>query len=206
MLRPLYRLPPGTRFRQPELDLTGTLLMVNECRARVRLDRPRQQVEFTGSDGSTRTFEASRSHETSWAPTVVVEALSIGPLVDEDAMATKTSATKTAGRQPDRKMGALEAAAKVLGETGTSMNAKALIEAMSTKGYWTSPGGATPHATLYSAILREIQKKGPQARFARAENGFVLAGGSTTPAKKAAAKRTMKKPSKANDVPNVPAN
>jgi hypothetical protein len=206
MLRPLYRLPPGTRFRQPELDLTGMLVMVNECRARVRLDRPKQQVAFTGSDGSTRTFEASRSHETSWAPTVVVEALSIGPLEDEDAMATKTSATKTAGTKPERRMGALDAAAKVLGETDTPMNAKALIKAMSAKGYWTSPGGATPHATLYSAILREIQKKGPQARFARAENGFVLAGGSTTPAKKAAAKRTMKKPSKANDIPPAATN
>jgi hypothetical protein len=206
MLRPLYRLPPGTRFRQPELDLTGTLVMVNECRARVRLDRPKQQVAFTGSDGPTRTFEASRSHETSWAPTVVVEALSIGPLMDEDAMATRTSVTKTAGKKPERKMGALDAAAKVLGETGTPMNAKALIEAMSAKGYWTSPGGATPHATLYSAILREIQKKGPQSRFARAENGFVLAGGTTTPAKKTAAKRTTKKPSKANDVPNAPVN
>jgi hypothetical protein len=27
MRRPLNQLPPGTRFRQPELDLTGTLLM-----------------------------------------------------------------------------------------------------------------------------------------------------------------------------------
>jgi hypothetical protein len=26
-------LKPGTRFRVPELDLTATLLMVNECRA-----------------------------------------------------------------------------------------------------------------------------------------------------------------------------
>jgi hypothetical protein len=31
-------LKPGTRFRVPELDLTATLLMVNECRARVRID------------------------------------------------------------------------------------------------------------------------------------------------------------------------
>ncbi len=120
-------------------------------------------------------------------------------------MATKTSATKTAEKKPERKLGALGAVAKVLGETGTPLNAKTLIEGIAAKGYWTSPGGATPHATLYSAILREIQKKGPQARFARAENGFVLAGGTTTPAKKAAAKRTTKKPSKGEDVPPAPA-
>jgi hypothetical protein len=116
-------------------------------------------------------------------------------------MATKTSATKTAGKKSECKLGALEAAAKVLGETSMPMNAKALIEAMSTKCNWISPGGATPHATLYSAILREIQKKGGESRFARAEGGFVLAGGSTTPVKKSAAKRTTKKPSKAEDTP-----
>ena len=46
---------------------------------------------------------------------------------------------------------------------------------MADKGYWSSPGGKTPHATLYSAILREIQAKGDQARFVKAERGkFAL--------------------------------
>ena len=40
-------------------------------------------------------------------------------------------------------------------ERGTPMTTKAMIEAMAAKGYWTSPGGATPAQTLYSAILRE---------------------------------------------------
>jgi hypothetical protein len=121
-------------------------------------------------------------------------------------MATKTSATKTAGKKCERRMGALDAAAKVLGETSMPLNAKALIEAMSAKGYWTSPGGTTPHATRYSAIQRAIQKKGPQARFARAGNGFVLAGNSTAPAKKTTVKRTAKKPFKGEDLPPTPAN
>jgi hypothetical protein len=47
---------------------------------------------------------------------------------------------------------------------------------MSAKGYWTSPGGQTPHATLYAAILREINVKGPEARFAKTDRGrFTLA-------------------------------
>ena len=55
------------------------------------------------------------------------------------------------------------------------MTTKAMIEAMATKGYWTSPGGATPHATLYSAILRELQKKGADARFTKVDRGqFML--------------------------------
>jgi len=193
MRRPLNQLPPGTRFRQPELDITGTLLMVNECRARVRLDQPQQLVEFTGPDGSTRTFRASRNHETSWAPTVVVEALSFEPLIERDTtMATKKTTKKapakktskaatkattktTRAAKSDGKLSQLDAAVKVLGEAGTPMTTKAMIEVMATKGYWTSPGGATPAQTLYSAILRELQKKGAEARFTKVDRGqFTL--------------------------------
>jgi len=37
--------------------------------------------------------------------------------------------------------------------------------------------GQTPHATLYSAILREIAKKGKESRFTKTERGkFVRTG------------------------------
>jgi hypothetical protein len=72
----------------------------------------------------------------------------------------------------DKKMSALDAAAKVLGEAKEPLNTKAMIERMSAKGYWTSPGGKTPHATLYAAILREINVKGKDARFAKADRGL----------------------------------
>ena len=200
MLRPLNQLPPGTRFRQPDLNITGKLLMVNECRARVRIDQPQQEVEFAAPDGSTRTFRASRNHETSWAPTVLVEALSFEPLSERDAtMPTKKTAPKSNKKvpapkaakpaaskaaaptktpkavKPDGKLSQLDAAVKVLAEAGAPMTTKAMIEAMATKGYWTSPGGATPWATLYSALLRELQKKGTEARFVKADRGqFTL--------------------------------
>jgi hypothetical protein len=55
------------------------------------------------------------------------------------------------------------------------MTTKAMVEQMAAKGYWTSPGGKTPHATLYSAILREIQVKGADSRFKKADRGtFTL--------------------------------
>ena len=75
------------------------------------------------------------------------------------------------------KLSAIDAAAKVLAETGEPLNAKQMIEAMSTKGYWTSPGGKTPHATLYSAILREITVKGNEARFKKTERGHFAING-----------------------------
>jgi HB1, ASXL, restriction endonuclease HTH domain len=58
------------------------------------------------------------------------------------------------------KLSALDAAAKVLGDAKEPMNTKRMIEAMVAKGYWKSPGGQTPHATLYSAMLREVETKG----------------------------------------------
>ena len=87
----------------------------------------------------------------------------------------KAAAKKTPADATDKKLSAIDAAAKVLGESKEPLNAKEMVEAMSAKKYWTSPGGKTPHATLYSAILREIQKKGDDARFCKVERGrFTL--------------------------------
>ena len=84
----------------------------------------------------------------------------------------KTKApAKKAGTTKAKKLSALDAAAKVLAETGQPMNCLEMIQAMAGKGYWTSPGGLTPHATLYSAIAREIGRKGANARFKKTERG-----------------------------------
>ena len=55
------------------------------------------------------------------------------------------------------------------------MNCGELIEAMAAKSLWTSPGGKTPAATLYSAILREINVKGKESRFKKTERGRFAA-------------------------------
>ena len=93
----------------------------------------------------------------------------------------KTASKKTAPVTLAEKMSALDAAARVLAESGEPMNAKAIIEAMATEGYWTSPGGKTPHATLYAAILREIGVKGDASRFRRTTKGHFAAVGTTEP-------------------------
>jgi hypothetical protein len=82
---------------------------------------------------------------------------------------------KTKKAKADGKMSAIDAAAKVLADTREPMNCKAMIEAMATSGLWTSPGGKTPHATLYSAIAREINEKGNDARFVKVERGQFAA-------------------------------
>jgi hypothetical protein len=69
------------------------------------------------------------------------------------------------------KLSALDAAAKILEETGQAMTCQEMIDAMAKKGYWSSPGGRTPAATLYSAILRELKATGDQGRFVKTERG-----------------------------------
>lgn len=116
--------------------------------------------------------------------------------VETTADAKPAKAKKPAKEKVPGKLSALDAAAKVLAESGEPMTSKAMIDAMATKGYWTSPGGKTPQATLYAAILREIQTKGGDARFTKTERGhFALATGTNTPAKPAA-KATGKKAAK----------
>ncbi len=65
----------------------------------------------------------------------------------------------------------------MLAESNAAMHCKEMIDAMAAKGYWSTPGGRTPHATLYSAITREIAMKGDDSRFRKAERGrFELVG------------------------------
>ena len=84
----------------------------------------------------------------------------------------KEAAPKAPKAAPkDKKLSALDAAAKVLQEAGQPMNCQEMIAAMAAKGYWTSPAGKTPAATLYAAMAREIKIKADQARFQKAARG-----------------------------------
>jgi hypothetical protein len=86
------------------------------------------------------------------------------------------TAKKSAGETKPKRMSGLDAAAKVLEESGQPMTVKEMVETAETKGYWKSPGGKTPSATVYSAIIREISSKGDESRFRKAERGkFVHA-------------------------------
>jgi hypothetical protein len=93
----------------------------------------------------------------------------------KEAAPASTRAKKTKAAKPER-MSALDAAAKVLQEAaGEPMNAREMVEEMSAKGYWTSPGGKTPQATLTSAIAREIATKGKESRFEKSSRGHFAA-------------------------------
>jgi hypothetical protein len=82
-----------------------------------------------------------------------------------------TAKSKPAKESKAKKLSAIDAAAQVLSKSNKPLNCKELIETMSAQKLWTSPGGKTPSATLYSALLREITTKGKDSRFKKVERG-----------------------------------
>ena len=97
---------------------------------------------------------------------------------DEKAKAADKAATKRAkskkadGEKKPKRVSALDAAAQVLAKAEKPMRAQELIAAMAEQGLWKSPGGKTPHATLYAAIMREERDKGGASRFRKVDRGL----------------------------------
>ncbi|MBI3467505.1 MAG: winged helix-turn-helix domain-containing protein [Planctomycetes bacterium] len=89
--------------------------------------------------------------------------------------AAKAKAAKAPARPKAKKvektMSQVEAAARVLEESGQPMSCKEMVDVMAAKGYWSSPAGKTPAATLYAALLRLIGKQGDEARFQKVDRG-----------------------------------
>ena len=90
----------------------------------------------------------------------------------KSAAARKAAAQKAPAETTEKKLSAIDAATKVLGEETEPLTAKQLIERMAAKGYWKSPAGKTPASTLYAAIIREIQRQGDDSRFQKADRGL----------------------------------
>jgi hypothetical protein len=94
--------------------------------------------------------------------------------------AVKPATASRIKTQPSKRLSALDAAAQLLAglskaEASTGITAPGLIDRMAKARLWTSPGGKTPAATLYAAMIREITKKGPASRFVRVSPGHFAA-------------------------------
>jgi hypothetical protein len=85
-------------------------------------------------------------------------------------------ASKAGKPKPDAKPKAakrpsgLDAAARVLAESKEPMGVREIVKVAFAKGYWKSDG-QTPHATIYSSLIREIAAKGKDARFKKTGRG-----------------------------------
>ncbi len=97
---------------------------------------------------------------------------SVTKAVKATAKKTTTVKKKATKKTTTNKMSVLDAAAEVLSESKKSLGCKEMIEQMESKGYWKSPGGNTPFATLWGGILREINIKGKDSRFKKTGPGL----------------------------------
>jgi len=165
------------------LNYVNSGMKINDAYQRTIAGQRQQQPE---PDSATPPAEAT-SPEAGSAGQAAAEATpETTPGADTTPPAEATQAAdpgtqpkaKKRGRAPKakaetgpKKLSAIDAAAKVLAEAGEPMDCQTMIKTMAEKGYWTSPGGKTPAATLYSAILRELQTKGNDSRFKKTERG-----------------------------------
>jgi hypothetical protein len=137
-----------------------------------KITPPATEASDAANNGKLVHAETSvkRPRKISAEATPAIDPAAEVPAESSAAPAVKKQ-TKSAKRTKSDKMSALDAAAKVLAEKAEPMTCKEMIETMAKKGYWQSPGGRTPEATLYSAVLRELKVKGAESRFKKTDRG-----------------------------------
>jgi hypothetical protein len=133
-------------------------------------DAATRNVAAKGAKKATKSSKDTTGDKAAPGANVGAPGSNVGPVAQTATQAPKATTEKPAGG-----MSGLDAAAKVLGEAGEPLNCREMVRRAFEKGYWKSDG-KTPAATVYSAILREIQAKGNEARFRKTERGkFALA-------------------------------
>jgi hypothetical protein len=167
----------ATTTEQPQAEPVTTPTTTEQAQAELELaiappeqpqvESQRTPTEPTAAEPATMPIEPIAT-EPAAAPEPTV-----GPTAPSSTSeaAPPFATRKTPSESKEKKLSALDAAAKVLAEAGRPLNAQEMIAAMADKGYWTSPGGKTPAATIYAAIISEIKKKGADARFVKTERG-----------------------------------
>jgi len=138
--------------------------------------RPNPVDTERSQPATKRAAKRNRTPTAAAAPAVEALCPPVGPAAPPTGAGSAAAPPSTSRKRPGgagagKKLSALDAAARVLAEAGGALSCQEMIAAMAAKGYWTSPGGKTPSATLYSAILRELATKGANARFVKTQRG-----------------------------------
>ncbi len=131
----------------------------------------RSATKKSGSKKSTKAKAGAKPNDRDLVPLTTID--------KEKREAKKPKGKKTATPKVDAKpkaLSCLDAAAQVLKAKGEAMNCKAMINEIFAKKLWHSDA-PTPAATLSSAILREVQKKGKDARFRKVDRGMFAFNG-----------------------------
>jgi hypothetical protein len=166
-------------WKRAELGVKGVAVVDEDAAA----EAPAGEATPAGEPANRPAGEAVAETASPEAPAEHAAAETAAPETEpaaEQAAEPKPAKKRRArSEQPaatgEKKVSALDAAARILAEEHRPMGCQEMIGAMAIKGYWTSPGGKTPAATLYSAILREIDTNGDASRFVKVGKGqFAL--------------------------------
>ncbi|HPF38954.1 MAG TPA: winged helix-turn-helix domain-containing protein [Phycisphaerae bacterium] len=89
--------------------------------------------------------------------------------------ASASKKSKATPKRPDKsdrpkRVSGLDLAAQVLAAAKEPLSTKSIAEKAIAAGWKTN--GKTPHATLYAAIIREIDAKGSESRFKKTARGL----------------------------------
>jgi hypothetical protein len=151
----------------------------------VRIKDARQLRGPAGADGERTvepTDDAVASEDSDLVPLTKLDKEKKRGKKTKGAKAPKEKAPKPPREKAPKKprkekgpkaMSALDAAAAVLKAKGEPMRCAEMIAAMKEKGLWET-NAPTPAATLYSALLREITKKGAPSRFKKTDRGLFM--------------------------------
>jgi hypothetical protein len=143
--------------KAPPVAATGQA--TNPLEAHYRSQKDAAKAEKAAKVAAWRKEVAEKAAKSDPATDAAVKA------AEESRKAKKAKAAKPKG---ERKPGCLDAAVRILREAGKPLQCGAIVEQALAKGYWQTKG-ATPAATLYAAVIREVAAKGAKARFRRAE-------------------------------------
>jgi hypothetical protein len=162
------RIKSAAKLRSEYRENMKAVAAADQENARIRDERK------ASKDGKTASERAmSRTAKTQKAPRAKTAATPAkGKAKATTAAKTTKAATraKSGGDKAKTRTGILDAAAQILAKAKEPMGCKDIVEQAIAKKLW-STSGKTPSATLYAAIIREISKKGKDARFEKVDRG-----------------------------------
>ncbi len=143
---------------------------IAEIRARIDGHEGKSSASTNSAPGEVEAVDAAASAN---IPSAISANDQINGSMDQPSKGKKTSnkGIEKAKADKPKRLSGLDAAAEVLAAARAPMNCKDLWAAIDAGKLWKT-GGKTPHATLYSAIIREIAAKGSQSRFKKTERGL----------------------------------
>ncbi len=137
-----------------------------------RLRRKCTRADLAGLERPTPKRRKNAATKANTSPTAATGAKSAKKATKEATRAKGRNAGQTGAKaakpaKPKRISG-LTAALMVLVDADAELSVKEIVEMAAQKGWWKSDA-ATPAATVYAAIIREIATKGDESRFERGD-------------------------------------